>query len=276
MSQPPRNQQPLSPRPANARPATAAPPAPGFVASDLTNSVAARVQDILASAHETAEGVREQAAAATRDMLAQAQATVDRDTERIRRDVEARAAQYLAECHRRVDTFADARVRRLRELSDSLIEQTDALSGRFDQVVRLKQQLDGLIASLGAAAEQTAREVKRPEISLPTLAQFHGESGYLAPPPPAAAPPVEPGDTATTGVDPVDEDAGVQPAAAGAADWGSAAVGAPDPESTAVTDAVTDESQETGAPPSAQPAAHRPAHDSAEEATDGRGGRAAR
>jgi hypothetical protein len=174
MSQPPPTHQPPQPR-QPARPAIVTGAAPAFGASDLTESVAARVQDILASAHETAESVREQAAAATRDMIAQAQATVDRDTERIRRDVEARAAQYLAECHRRVDAFADARVRRLRELSDSLIEQTDALHSRFGQIVRLSEQLDGLIASLGGAAEQTARELKRPAISLPTVAQFHGE-----------------------------------------------------------------------------------------------------
>ncbi|HWH10158.1 MAG TPA: hypothetical protein VG165_03455 [Solirubrobacteraceae bacterium] len=170
MNQPPQIHEP------RARPAKLTGQAPGFGAHDLTESVAARVQDILASAHETAEGVREQVAVATRDMLAQAQATVDRDTERIRRDVEARAAQYLAECHRRVDAFADARVRRLRELSDSLIEQTDALHGRFTQVVRLSEQLDALLGALGGAAEQTAREVKRPAISLPTMAQFHGES----------------------------------------------------------------------------------------------------
>jgi hypothetical protein len=174
MSQPPPTHQPPQPR-QPARPAAISGAPPAFGASDLTESVAARVQDILASAHETAESVREQAAAATRDMIAQAQATVDRDTERIRRDVEARAAQYLAECHRRVDAFADARVRRLRELSDSLIEQTDALHARFAQVVRLSEQLDALIASLGGAAEQTARELKRPAISLPTVAQFHGE-----------------------------------------------------------------------------------------------------
>ncbi|HEY5196087.1 MAG TPA: hypothetical protein VIJ51_03565 [Solirubrobacteraceae bacterium] len=176
MSQPPQIREPPPPR-RPPRPAKGAGEAAAFGASDLTESVAARVQDILASAHDTAESVREQAAAATRDMIAQAQATVDRDTERIRRDVEARAAQYLAECHRRVDAFADARVRRLRELSDSLIEQTDALHGRFAQVVRLSEQLDALIASLGGAAEQTAREVKRPAISLPTMAQFHGEAG---------------------------------------------------------------------------------------------------
>jgi hypothetical protein len=175
MTQPPRIHE--SPPPSRPEPRPVAGPAPAFGASDLTESVAARVQEILASAHETAESVREQAAAATRDIIAQAQATVDRDTERIRRDVEARAAQYLAECHRRVDAFADARVRRLRELSDSLIEQTDALHARFAQVVRLSEQLDALLASLGGAAEQTAREVKRPVISLPTVAQFHGEAG---------------------------------------------------------------------------------------------------
>lgn len=229
MSQPPQVQAtPGPPSP----PTKLAGQTPAFGASELTASVAARVQDILASAHETAEGVREQAAAATRDMLAQAQATVDRDTERIRRDVEARAAQYLAECHRRVDAFADARVRRLRELSDSLIEQTDALHGRFAQVVRLSEQLDSLLASLGGAAEQTAREVRRPEISLPTMAQFHGET---------------PGG-------PPDRPAGLRPASAGDAEQRDVAPTAPGEAETAAAPDLAAQAGATDTPERSDPA----------------------
>jgi hypothetical protein len=217
-----------------------------FVASELTDSVAARVQEILASAHDTAETVREQAAAATREMIAQAQQTVDGDTERIRRDVEARAAQYLAECHRRVDAFADARVRRLRELSDSLIEQTDALHGRFDQVVRLKRQLDDLIEVLGDATEQVARELKRPPITLPTLGQFHGETdgqpGERGPLPvpvhsssriPARAPPDDSSPQShdpvvvSDGPDPTGETRGPQPAVPATRAGGESPAGRP-------------------------------------------------
>jgi hypothetical protein len=160
-------------------------------ASVLTHSVAERIQGILDSAREAAESIRDQAETATSNLIADAQATVDRDAERIKRDVETRAAQYLAECHRRVDAFADARVKRLRELSDALIERTGALQGRFDEAVEVKRQLDMLIEALGQAAEQTAREVKRPGITLPTYSQFSGEQRgrlHAAPPVAAAAP----------------------------------------------------------------------------------------
>ncbi len=142
---------------------------------ELTDSVTERIEGIVASARESAEAIREQAAAATASLIAETQATVDRDADRIKRDVEARAAQYLAECHRRVDAFAEARVKRLRELADALIERTEGLQGRFDEAFEIKRQLDVLIEALGQAAEQTAREVKRPGITLPTVAHFSGE-----------------------------------------------------------------------------------------------------
>jgi DNA anti-recombination protein RmuC len=142
---------------------------------ELTDSVTERIEGILASARESAETIREQAAAATASLIAETQATVDRDADRIKRDVEARAAQYLAECHRRVDAFAEARVKRLHELADALIDRTERLEGRFDEAFEVKRQLDVLIEALGQAAEQTAREVRRPGIALPSVAQFSGE-----------------------------------------------------------------------------------------------------
>ncbi|MEA2299221.1 MAG: hypothetical protein QOF77_2157 [Solirubrobacteraceae bacterium] len=170
-------------------------------ASELTDSVAERIQGILASAQEAAEAIREQSAAATSSLIAEAQAAVDRDAERIRRDVEARAAQYLAECHRRVDAFADSRVKRLRELADVLIERTSALTGRFEEALEVERQLRALIEALGHAAEQTAREVKRPGITLPTLAQFSGEQrGRLRAAPPLTAPEAPEADPVATPV----------------------------------------------------------------------------
>jgi vacuolar-type H+-ATPase subunit I/STV1 len=143
--------------------------------NDLTESVAGRIESILATAQDAAAGIRDTAAAATSRLIAEAQEAVERDSDRIKRDVEARAAQYLAECHRRVDAFADARVKRLRELADALIERTDALQARFDETLEVERQLESLIEALGNAADQIAREVRRPEISLPTMAQFSGE-----------------------------------------------------------------------------------------------------
>jgi DNA anti-recombination protein RmuC len=156
---------------------------------ELTDSVTERIEGILASARESAETIREQAAAATASLIAETQATVDRDADRIKRDVEARAAQYLAECHRRVDAFAEARVKRLHELADALIDRTERLEGRFDEAFEVKRQLDVLIEALGQAAEQTAEQRGRLRAA-PSLEAAGGAGGAGG----AGKPDAEPGE----------------------------------------------------------------------------------
>jgi hypothetical protein len=91
--------------------------------------------------------------------------------------VERELAEYAEAARRRVDAFADARIRRLRELSDRLIATAETVERRFGQAVDLKEQLDDLAAALGAAAERVAREAER--------------EGSERPPPPTGGPTVE-------------------------------------------------------------------------------------
>ena len=73
---------------------------------------------------------------------------------RIRREAE----EYADAARRRADAFAEARIRRLRELSDRLIATSEAVDRRFGEAVAIKQQLDDLVAALGEAARLAARE----------------------------------------------------------------------------------------------------------------------
>jgi uroporphyrinogen-III synthase len=74
---------------------------------------------------------------------------------RIRREAE----QYADAARRRADAFAEARIRRLRELSDRLIATAETVDRRFGEAVAIKEQLDDLVAALGAAAQRAAREM---------------------------------------------------------------------------------------------------------------------
>ncbi len=76
------------------------------------------------------------------------------DAERIRREAE----EYAEAARRRADAFAEARIRRLRELSDRLIATAETVDRRFGEAVAIKDQLDELVAALGAAAQRAARE----------------------------------------------------------------------------------------------------------------------
>ena len=77
------------------------------------------------------------------------------EAERTRREAEA----YADAARRRADAFAEARIRRLRELSDRLVATAETVDRRFGEAVAIKEQLDELVAALGAAAQRAAREL---------------------------------------------------------------------------------------------------------------------
>ena len=91
------------------------------------------------------------------------------DARRIRAEAESEAARHLEEARRQVQAFADARVRRITEISDSLIAAAEAIPARLEQAADVRRQIDELIVALGAAAEQAAREAARPAIRLPGI-----------------------------------------------------------------------------------------------------------
>ena len=75
---------------------------------------------------------------------------------RIRREAE----EYADAARRRADAFAEARIRRIRELSDRLIATAETVDRRFGEAVAIKEQLDDLVAALGAAAQRAAHETR--------------------------------------------------------------------------------------------------------------------
>lgn len=73
---------------------------------------------------------------------------------RIRREAE----EYADAARRRADAFAEARIRRIRDLTDRLIATAETVDRRFGEAVAIKEQLDELVAALAAAAQRAARE----------------------------------------------------------------------------------------------------------------------
>ncbi len=76
------------------------------------------------------------------------------EAERIRREAE----EYADAARRRADAFAEARIRRIRELTDRLIATAETVDRRFGETLAIREQLDDLVAALGAAAQRAARE----------------------------------------------------------------------------------------------------------------------
>jgi hypothetical protein len=120
--------------------------------------------DALAGA--VVERARRVAEAAQR-AAADARAAAERDAERIREQAEAEAAAALEEARRRVDAFAEGRIRRIREAGDALIVAADELAQRTRQSARLQRGIEDVVGALAAAAEAIAAEAGRPIVRLP-------------------------------------------------------------------------------------------------------------
>jgi hypothetical protein len=112
------------------------------VASEVTE----RVHAIITAAENVANAIRHDVA---------------QEAEVRRREAEAEAQRYLEEARRKADVLAADRARRMAELSDTIIERTEALLGRLDGAEDVKRQLESLVRALGEAAEGLAPEVER-------------------------------------------------------------------------------------------------------------------
>ena len=128
---------------------------------ELASEVGERVRSIISAAEGAANAVRHEA-----EQTAQVRRRVaEEEARRIIEDAKADADAFLAE-----------RVRRISELSDTVVERAETIVSRLDRAEEVRQQLQTLADALGESAEELAGEVRA-----------------VAPPPtPAADTPVSP------------------------------------------------------------------------------------
>jgi uncharacterized coiled-coil protein SlyX len=134
---------------------------------ELASEVGERVRTIISAAEAAANAVRHEAEqeAAVRRRVAEEEAR------RIIEDAKADADAYLAE-----------RIRRISELSDTVVERAETIVSRLDRAEEVRQQLQTLADALGESAERLASEVRVG--SPPPTVRSPGAS----PPPPPPAP----------------------------------------------------------------------------------------
>jgi vacuolar-type H+-ATPase subunit H len=143
--------------------------------------------------HSIVSAAESEAAALLRD--------AEREAELIRREAQSEGERIVDDARVRADDLVSERIQRIGELSDSIVEQTEMLFDRMDAASHVRRQLDGLLRSLGDAAEAVSREastkrpskrpaqpVSRPAAAAPTPAPVRSVSPASradAPPPPA-------------------------------------------------------------------------------------------
>jgi hypothetical protein len=138
---------------------------------ELASDVGERVRSIISAAEAAANALRHEAdqTAAVRRRVA------EEETRRIVDDAKADADAFLAE-----------RVRRISELSDSIVERAETIVSRLDRAEEVRRQLQTLADALGETAEELAGEV-RSSPPPPVVPRAGGD-----PPPEPAVASVEP------------------------------------------------------------------------------------
>jgi uncharacterized coiled-coil protein SlyX len=144
---------------------------------ELSSEVGDRVRGVISAAEAAANAVRHEAeqAAAVRRRVAEEEAR------RIIEDAKADADAHLAE-----------RMRRISELSDTVVERAETIVARLDRAEEVRQQLQTLADALGESAERLAGEVR---VGSPPPTVRSGPPAPAATPrrePPAAEPPAQP------------------------------------------------------------------------------------
>ncbi len=138
------------------RPVTGSGPE-GSIASDIS----AEVGSIVSAAESAAGAIRRRA---------------EQDAQVRRRETEVEARDRLTRAAVEADQLVVERLRRISELSDSVVERARAVVDQLDQADEARRQLNALLAALAKTAERVARELD------------DGGPGPRPADPPAAAP----------------------------------------------------------------------------------------
>jgi hypothetical protein len=141
----------------------------------ISDEISERVRSVLAAAEGAATAIRHEA---------EQQAQIKR------RAAEAEHQRFLEDAKAEAEALLQARMKRIAELSDTLIEGAEAILMRIDGAQEVKRQLETMVHALATAAEDLAaesssgREPQRPRsVSL----DDEPEPGLRAVPEPEAA-----------------------------------------------------------------------------------------
>lgn len=142
----------------------------------VSTTIVPRIKAVLTAAEQTAAIVTEEAETEAGRRTAEILAAAEADANRIRHEATRRVEEYLALTRRRIDGFAAARIERITELTEGVLEAAESIQERLEQATHVQQQVHEMIEALGNVAEAVAQEVAQPS---PTLSQ--PPSGPLRP-----------------------------------------------------------------------------------------------
>jgi hypothetical protein len=109
----------------------------------ISDEISERVRSVIAAAEGAATAIRHEA-----EQQAQIQ----------RRAAEAERQRYLEDAKAEAEALLQERMKRIAELSDSLIQGAEAILMRIEGALEVKRQLEAMVHALADAAEELAAE----------------------------------------------------------------------------------------------------------------------
>lgn len=146
----------------------------------VSTTIAPRIKAVLAAAEQTAVIVAEEAETEAGRRTAEILAAAEADANRIRHEATRRVEDYLAATRRRIDGFAAARIERIAELTEGVLEAAESIQERLEQATHVQQQVHAMIEALGGVAEAVAQEVAQPSPTLPQAPTGPGRPAAFA------------------------------------------------------------------------------------------------
>src|SRR5436305_7574033 len=130
----------------------------------ISDEISERVRAVLSAAESAATAIRHEA---------------EQQAQQRRRAVEHERDRYLENARAEAEALLDERMRRISELSDSIIEGAEGLLLRIDAAGEVKQQLESVLRELARAAERLASESEtgRSAPSARTISSVPGDGG---------------------------------------------------------------------------------------------------
>lgn len=133
----------------------------------VSTTIVPRIKAVLTAAEQTAAIVTEEAETEAGRRTAEILAAAEADANRIRHEATRRVEEYIALTRRRIDGFAAARIERITELTEGVLEAAESIQERLEQATHVQQQVHDMIEALGNVAEAVAQEVAQPAPTLP-------------------------------------------------------------------------------------------------------------
>jgi hypothetical protein len=125
----------------------------GITQHPVSSEVSERVRAVLSSAEAAASALRHEA---------------EQEAYRRRRASEEEARQYLEDARRDADAFLQERLRRISELSDTILERGEQILARLDHADEVRLQLQSLVGGLGETAARLAADARGEVVATPT------------------------------------------------------------------------------------------------------------